>query len=171
MRQTDDRRGGAETVSARSARIGGFTHGFDYLRIILAVAVVLQHSVLSSYGGDVMDAIWGSWRRVYLAPILPMFFALSGFRSPGSQEEPPTPRHGRCGGPSGFPALASSDAVRTVQGPLSPPLPLSEYSPTASHRLLPQHHRRIHDSFRRSMACPLLMSQHQPVDSRRASAT
>lgn len=82
-------RSAGETISRRYAATGGFTRGFDYLRIALAVAVLLQHSVLSSYGDDVMRQYWGGWPRILLAPILPCFFALSGFLVCGSLKKNP----------------------------------------------------------------------------------
>lgn len=72
-----------ETFAERMER-SGYTTGFDYLRIGLAAAVVLWHSVAAS--GDAVA------RAVALGPIvgpfqwliLPMFFALSGFLVSGS---------------------------------------------------------------------------------------
>ena len=61
---------------------GGFTTGFDYLRIVLYVAVLIAHSVALSTGTD--RAIWGGPWRFGIAAILPMFFALSGFLVTGS---------------------------------------------------------------------------------------
>jgi peptidoglycan/LPS O-acetylase OafA/YrhL len=63
----------------------GPTRGFDYLRIILALGVVVWHSILISYGVDAVVAareVW--WARPLHNAILPMFFALSGFLVTGS---------------------------------------------------------------------------------------
>lgn len=118
-----------ETIEARYARIGGFTHGFDYLRIALAVGVLLQHSVLSSYGDQVMSGYWAGWHRVLLAPILPMFFALSGFLVCGSLKKNPTTlsfltlRIVRL-----VPALAVEILLSAlVLGPLLTAVPLQDY--------------------------------------------
>jgi peptidoglycan/LPS O-acetylase OafA/YrhL len=55
--------------------------GFDYLRIILALGIILSHAGLISYGGwDI-----GLLGRLVLM-IVPMFFALSGFLVAGSLE-------------------------------------------------------------------------------------
>lgn len=79
-----------ETITERSARIGGFTRGFDYLRIGLAIGVVATHSIYSSYGQAVMDGVWASpWTRPLFTAILPMFFALSGFLVAGSLQKRP----------------------------------------------------------------------------------
>ena len=72
----------AATLQSKMEGPGGFTTGFDYLRIVLSVAVLVAHSVALSTGTD--KAMWdGPW-RFGLAAILPMFFALSGFLVTGS---------------------------------------------------------------------------------------
>lgn len=58
--------------------------GFDYMRIVLAVAVVSVHFVTVDYGDKVADALWHTWRRPLPAIVLPMFFALSGYLVAGS---------------------------------------------------------------------------------------
>jgi peptidoglycan/LPS O-acetylase OafA/YrhL len=59
--------------------------GFDYLRIILALGIILSHAGLISYGGwDI-----GLLGRLVLM-IVPMFFALSGFLVAGSLERSKT---------------------------------------------------------------------------------
>lgn len=55
----------------------GITSGFDYLRILLAIAVVSWHSILTTQGHDA--EIWSGYLRPLPAIILPMFFCLSGF--------------------------------------------------------------------------------------------
>ena len=70
------------TLQSKMEGPGGFTTGFDYLRIVLSVAVLVDHSVALSAGTD--RAMWdGPW-RFGLVLILPMFFALSGFLVTGS---------------------------------------------------------------------------------------
>ena len=70
------------TLQEKSDTPGGFTTGFDYLRISLAVGVLLFHSLVTSNGGA--TEFWtGPWRFV-VAIILPMFFALSGYLVTGS---------------------------------------------------------------------------------------
>ena len=58
--------------------------GFDYLRLILATAVICQHSVNVSYGQDAAIRMFLSDWRPLFAVILPMFFALSGYLVSGS---------------------------------------------------------------------------------------
>jgi peptidoglycan/LPS O-acetylase OafA/YrhL len=67
------------TIDDRLRETGGYTTGFDYLRLVLAVAVFSWHTVLvcdgEAYALQVLDGPLGNVIRV----ILPMFFALSGF--------------------------------------------------------------------------------------------
>ena len=64
-------------------RAGGRPSGFDYMRIILAFAVILFHSILFSYVTGLQIA-WDSWARGLFKSIVPMFFCLSGFLVAGS---------------------------------------------------------------------------------------
>ncbi len=72
-----------ETMAQRMERAGRAT-GFDYLRLGLSLAVVIYHSITSSYGPVFEVAFltgpWGGVPRLFL----PMFFALSGFLVAGS---------------------------------------------------------------------------------------
>ena len=73
------------TLSDRLVAVQNRPSGFDYMRIILALAVVLWH---------VNDLVWGrmgeAWWQTALFPfamlIVPMFFSLSGFLVAGSFE-------------------------------------------------------------------------------------
>ena len=58
--------------------------GFDYMRLVLAIGVIAQHTINVSYGAEVARAFWASPARLVVGPILPMFFALSGFLVAGS---------------------------------------------------------------------------------------
>lgn len=60
--------------------------GFDYLRIILAAAVIVYHSVITSYGQGAQYELSHSMWRPLIASVLPLFFALSGFLVAGSLE-------------------------------------------------------------------------------------
>ena len=61
--------------------------GFDWMRLLLAAAVVGWHTIGTSYGDVAQHGFWSSplWRPP-LAAILGMFFALSGFLVAGSLE-------------------------------------------------------------------------------------
>jgi peptidoglycan/LPS O-acetylase OafA/YrhL len=56
--------------------------GFDTLRLLLAIMIVCWHSNLASYGTD--DWAWRGYLGFYARPLLPMFFAISGFLVMGS---------------------------------------------------------------------------------------
>ena len=64
----------------------GRPSGFDYLRIALAIVVVVVHSIDTSYGWTVTDAYWASLAAPLIRSVLPFFFALSGFLVAGSLE-------------------------------------------------------------------------------------
>lgn len=79
------------TIGQRLDATGGRPTGFDYLRIGLACAVIIVHSVGISYVSEIANSI-------YVRPIihagsmliLPMFFSLSGFLVSGSLERSKT---------------------------------------------------------------------------------
>jgi peptidoglycan/LPS O-acetylase OafA/YrhL len=108
---------------------GGRTTGFDYLRIGLAVAVLVSHSIDVGYGFAYATAVENGALRPVIAIILAMFFALSGFLVAGSLE--------RCRSLVSFmglrvirlvPALAFETALAAlVLGPLLTTLPVAAY--------------------------------------------
>lgn len=70
------------TIGSRIAERGGYTRGFDVMRIGLAIAVLCWHSIYSTRGYDYN--IWSGPFRALPSLILPMFFALSGYLVAGS---------------------------------------------------------------------------------------
>ncbi|WP_414437308.1 acyltransferase family protein [Burkholderia multivorans] len=72
------------TIREKMDGSAGFTTGFDYLRIVLSLGVVVWHSV--SYAGNIELAkyLWTGPFRFLGGIILPAFFALSGFLIAGS---------------------------------------------------------------------------------------
>ena len=58
--------------------------GFDYLRIVLAVGVILWHGSIVSYGPVFDKSLHQTAIGTIARTILPMFFALSGFLVAGS---------------------------------------------------------------------------------------
>jgi peptidoglycan/LPS O-acetylase OafA/YrhL len=73
-----------KVVSEKLAEADNRPSGFDFLRVALAISVVLVHFVPIKYGGAFTDQLFLTWRRPLVAIILPMFFALSGFLVSGS---------------------------------------------------------------------------------------
>jgi len=57
----------------------GYTTGFDYLRVLLAVAVLCIHSFAVSYGKEGEVFLFEPPLRGLITFVLPAFFALSGF--------------------------------------------------------------------------------------------
>ncbi|MGH7045563.1 MAG: hypothetical protein ACREE2_04130 [Stellaceae bacterium] len=76
----------APSIAERVKLTGGRSSGFDYLRLSLAVAVIVVHSASTSYGHASDPLVWGGPQRVLEHLILPMFFALSGCLVAGSLE-------------------------------------------------------------------------------------
>lgn len=116
-------------VSERIADTGGRASGFDYLRFILAASIICFHSVVTSYGVQAQSAVNASPLGSVFRPLLPMFFALSGFLVAGSLERAPNLvvflglRVFRI-----FPALIVDTAVSALLiGTLFTQLPLPEY--------------------------------------------
>lgn len=72
------------TFNEKLALAGGRPTGFDYMRFILAISVIVLHSVMTSYGKAADAELWQTEWRPFLRLILPMFFALSGFLVAGS---------------------------------------------------------------------------------------
>jgi peptidoglycan/LPS O-acetylase OafA/YrhL len=105
--------------------------GFDYLRISLAMSVIVWHSFGIPYGGDWAAAAIhdNAFARIGTTFILPSFFALSGFLVAGSLERTPSLfvflglRAIRI-----VPALGVEIVLSALLlGPLLTTLPLSEY--------------------------------------------
>jgi peptidoglycan/LPS O-acetylase OafA/YrhL len=78
------------TIAERMDATRGRTTGFDYLRLILASAIILWHGIATSYGQAVELGFWRSPIGVAYHFVLPMFFALSGFLVCGSLDRCPT---------------------------------------------------------------------------------
>lgn len=117
------------TLEDRLISAAGRPSGFDYMRLILALAVICFHSIVTSYGYAAQHAAaMGPWRPVITA-VLPMFFALSGFLVAGSLERSKTLvtflglRIIRI-----VPALACEVLLSAlILGPLLTSLPLKDY--------------------------------------------
>jgi len=58
--------------------------GFDYIRLILAILVMVDHSFVACLGEPGQRAVFSSVLRPVFVSLVPMFFALSGFLVTGS---------------------------------------------------------------------------------------
>lgn len=74
------------TLSDRWKVDGKLPSGFDYMRVTLAVCVLLWHSAQLSYGTDFAIKLFKSPLGIVVQLILPMFFSLSGFLITSSLE-------------------------------------------------------------------------------------
>jgi peptidoglycan/LPS O-acetylase OafA/YrhL len=74
------------SLSDREAMTGKHSSGFDCLRLVLSISIVLVHSGLTAYGTKVDVEIYTGPLRPLVRLIVPMFFALSGYLVAGSLE-------------------------------------------------------------------------------------
>ncbi len=77
-----------ESVKSRLTLSRGRTSGFDYLRIALALLVLLVHVPRTTTADD--GWLWSFYMRPLTGAILPAFFALSGFLVTGSLQRSKT---------------------------------------------------------------------------------
>jgi peptidoglycan/LPS O-acetylase OafA/YrhL len=75
-------------LSEKLDQANGRPTGFDYMRLLLAFAVIWVHTPLVTYGDDLF--LWESPLRPVIKSVLPMFFVLSGFLVAGSLERSKT---------------------------------------------------------------------------------
>jgi peptidoglycan/LPS O-acetylase OafA/YrhL len=114
----------------------GLGPGFDTLRVVLSFSVILWHCFpLTQGSSDPIKETWG-WALAY--PIIPMFFALSGFLVTGSALRLTLRNFALARGLRIVPALAVDTLVTIlIIGPLFTTMPLSEfYSDPETHRYL-----------------------------------
>jgi peptidoglycan/LPS O-acetylase OafA/YrhL len=67
------------TISEYILATKGHPSGFDYLRLVLAVSVIVMHTMTVCYGVDALTAIFMTPARPVLFVVVPAFFAISGF--------------------------------------------------------------------------------------------
>lgn len=78
------------SLADQALAAGGHASGFDYLRILLAIAISAYHSVGMTYGFEAMLRLaYGPFSPIVLF-LLPAFFALSGFLVAGSLDRTKT---------------------------------------------------------------------------------
>jgi peptidoglycan/LPS O-acetylase OafA/YrhL len=68
-----------QTIGERLDYVNGRPAGFDYMKLSLAVLVVVFHSVNTTYGQEADYELWNSPLRPFARAVLPMFFGVSGF--------------------------------------------------------------------------------------------
>lgn len=102
--------------------------GFDYLRLSLAVSVLVYHSIAVSYGSEAAARfLEGPWRPLAIF-IVPSFFALSGFLVAGSLERNTIPAFLTLRALRIFPALTVEVMISALLiGPLLTVIPWPDY--------------------------------------------
>ncbi|MBR0959027.1 acyltransferase [Bradyrhizobium japonicum] len=102
--------------------------GFDLLRISLAVAVILWHSVAVCYGVSAEHWFYGGLLKPLVWFIVPAFFALSGLLVAGSLERNSLPAFVTLRVIRIFPALTAEVVISAMLiGPIFTNLALSQY--------------------------------------------
>jgi peptidoglycan/LPS O-acetylase OafA/YrhL len=102
--------------------------GFDYLRLVLSISVIMWHSVIVCYGRTAEDPFWTGPLRPLVFFILPSFFALSGFLVASSLERHKIPQFLMLRCMRIFPALAVEVLISAlILGPLLTTVTWHEY--------------------------------------------
>jgi len=114
------------TIEQRLAQCGGFGPGFAFVRIMLAFAVMVWHTVAITVGSADQARDTVIWPFVFA--MLPMFFALSGFLVTGSALRLPLKEYLLNRSFRIVPALGVATLVSAlVLGPAITVFPLSAY--------------------------------------------
>jgi peptidoglycan/LPS O-acetylase OafA/YrhL len=82
----------SQSIDAYTSSIKGFTSGFDYLRFLLSLSVLIWHSYVVVVGLSPALGVAKEWSGYITWWILPMFFSLSGFLVAASLNRTPTIR-------------------------------------------------------------------------------
>jgi peptidoglycan/LPS O-acetylase OafA/YrhL len=107
------------TLQSQLDTAGNRPTGFDYLRLTLALSIIVWHSVTLCYGPSAEAYFWTGPPRPLVALLLPSFFALSGFLVAGSLERNNIPEFLTLRVMRIFPALAVEVLVSAIIiGPL-----------------------------------------------------
>lgn len=116
------------SVAQRLDFTKGRPTGFDYLRVLLALAVIVWHAFPLSYGTQYAAQLAATPLGSIQGWILPMFFALSGFLVAGSLERNPVGVFVWLRAIRIAPALAVEVTLSALLlGPLLTTVPLAEY--------------------------------------------
>lgn len=74
------------TYLDRMEETAGRSSGFDYMRALLAIAIICLHTCMTSYGSMTQDQLLQNPLGRPFLLLVPMFFSLSGFLVAGSWE-------------------------------------------------------------------------------------
>jgi peptidoglycan/LPS O-acetylase OafA/YrhL len=116
------------TLQSQLDMVGNRPTGFDYLRLTLALSIIVWHSATICYGPSAETYFWTGPPRPLVALLLPSFFALSGFLVAGSLERNNIPEFLTLRVMRIFPALAVEVLVSAIIiGPLLTTVTWREY--------------------------------------------
>lgn len=116
------------SVQSQLNRVGNRPTGFDYLRLTLALSIIVWHSVTICYGPSAEAYFWTGPPRPLVALLLPSFFGLSGFLVAGSLERNNIPEFLTLRVTRIFPALAVEVLISAIIiGPLLTSVAWREY--------------------------------------------
>jgi peptidoglycan/LPS O-acetylase OafA/YrhL len=122
------------TIGEKLEQNRGFAKGFDFMRVVLALAVVTSHSFWIAAINTTLMVTRPSWFPLYV--VVPSFFALSGFLIVGSAERLSLGNFLLNRGLRIFPALSVEIiASAFILGPIFTTLTLGQYfsSPQTWH--------------------------------------
>lgn len=117
------------TLADQLVRAGGRPTGFDYLRIGLALSILVGHSVAKSNGLEWAIEVGRTPWRALIALFVPMFFAVSGFLVAASLDRTPAlPNYLGLRALRIFPGLTTEVVLSAlILGPICTSLPLALY--------------------------------------------
>lgn len=117
------------TLGDKLSAENGRPAGFDYLRLCLALGVLIWHSFSVSYGIPWINEATSGLGRAPVALLVPMFFSVSGFLVAASlQRNPVITNYLSLRGLRILPGLTVEVALSAlVLGSISTTLPLSDY--------------------------------------------
>lgn len=116
------------SIAGRLEATGGYSSGFDYLRIVLSTSVLLVHSFPIVYGAAARWTAFHPTVLMFIQVLLPMFFALSGFLVSASLLRVSIPRFLGLRVLRIFPALVVEVVLSAlILGPLLTEISLGEY--------------------------------------------
>lgn len=117
-----------KTIHTQLELTGNRPSGFDYLRLSLAIAIIVWHSISVSYGQPAEVPFWTGSARPVIFFLVPSFFALSGFLVASSLEKNDLSVFVLHRVIRIYPALALEVMLSAfIFGPLLTELPLREY--------------------------------------------
>ena len=126
-----DRLGQSPTIGEKYASAGFRPTGFDYLRISLAISILLWHSILVCHAENWASLVVNTQWKVPLLFLVPAFFSLSGFLIAGSLERSTIPTFIGLRILRIVPALTVDTLITVfILGPIFTILPLQQYFST-----------------------------------------